>query len=210
MDKLTPEETLKAVETFDEGTGDAEMDRVLAMTPEERDAELRAAGFDLAAVDAESDRLHAELVGEPGREVADAQVQPAREVVGRRRAPSRRWAVGAWAAAAAIALPALSLVAFHYLQPKEPVVIRPEPPPPDPTANLRRAAADLRQDATEGCAKELWGLCGDRLDEAQKLDPAGESTPDVQQMRRAIKANSSSDSVRQEKGVAPGQRSRAH
>ena len=56
MSKRTPEETLAAIESQ---AADDDMDEVLAMTPEERDRELAAAGFDLAAVDAKADALFA-------------------------------------------------------------------------------------------------------------------------------------------------------
>jgi hypothetical protein len=58
MSKLTDAELWEALEDL---TAEAEFERVLAMTPEERRRELADAGFDLAALDAESDAFFATL-----------------------------------------------------------------------------------------------------------------------------------------------------
>ncbi len=52
--KRTPEEILRSIE---ESSVDDEIERVLAMSPAERDAELVAAGYDLKALDAQADAL---------------------------------------------------------------------------------------------------------------------------------------------------------
>jgi hypothetical protein len=44
----------------------------------------------------------------------------------------------------------------------------------------------VRGDAERACAQSDWATCGANLDEAAKLDPAGESQPGVQQMRKRI------------------------
>jgi hypothetical protein len=43
----------------------------------------------------------------------------------------------------------------------------------------------LRDDAFGACADSLWALCDRKLDEAQKLDPGGESDARVQAARKA-------------------------
>jgi DNA-directed RNA polymerase specialized sigma24 family protein len=55
------------------------------------------------------------------------------------------------------------------------------PPPVDPAIELRRVAL-------EQCAAKQWSLCLAGLDDAAKLDPAGDSTDAVQTARRAAKA----------------------
>jgi hypothetical protein len=190
MEKLTPEETLKALETFDEATGDAEMDRVLAMTPEERDAELRAGGFDPAEVDAKSDALYAELTGRGAPAVAEAQLLAPPEPASRRVAPGRRRVVAWTVVAACAATVALVLAGAHYLGTKSDIVVRPEPPERSvPQPPRLTAEQELRQAAAEACGGELWGRCQNKLDEAAKLDPAGESTPQVRELRKAIEAH---------------------
>ena len=59
MPKPTPRDVLKGIEQSD---FDDEMDRVLAMTPEQRRQELAAAGYDPAEVHAQADAVHAKMV----------------------------------------------------------------------------------------------------------------------------------------------------
>jgi hypothetical protein len=54
-------------------------------------------------------------------------------------------------------------------------------------------AGVVRDDAEKACAQDDWAACGAKLHEAAKLDPAGESKPGVQQMRKSI-----SDELRQD------------
>jgi len=50
MAKRSPEEVLDAIDAWtDDAAIDAEMERILAMTPAECEAELRAAGIDIEA-----------------------------------------------------------------------------------------------------------------------------------------------------------------
>jgi len=61
--KRTPQEILKAIEeppSFDE-----ELDRVMAMTPEQRRAELEGAGFDMNELHDEADVWAARMKQEP-------------------------------------------------------------------------------------------------------------------------------------------------
>ncbi len=44
----------------------------------------------------------------------------------------------------------------------------------------------VRDDAARACAQASWAACGAKFDEAPKLDPAGETKPGVQQMRKSI------------------------
>jgi hypothetical protein len=67
------------------------------------------------------------------------------------------------------------VAAFHDDRPHEPI----EPGP-------QEIAAQLRHDAAGLCAQGAWAACSDKLDEAGRLDPAGESDPDVQHLRTDI------------------------
>jgi DNA-directed RNA polymerase specialized sigma24 family protein len=98
-----------------------------------------------------------------------------------------------WAAqiAAALALGALVVYLLRGREPK-PIPIAPvtsaasasvsAPPPPPPPPN---PAIELRRLALEQCASKQWQACLDRLDEAAKLDPAGDSSAEVQGARKA-------------------------
>jgi hypothetical protein len=54
--------------------------------------------------------------------------------------------------------------------------------PPTP----HELAEKLRNDAMGHCAVASWASCKDKLDEAARLDPAGDSEPDVLRARAAI------------------------
>jgi len=111
MPRRTPEETLAAIE---EQAADDEMEEVLAMTPEERRAELRAAGFDLAAGDAQADALRAAALGAPSAVTAIR--------------PRRAWRLTMLAAASLALLAALAVAVILYN--RDPTVARHRPDPP--------------------------------------------------------------------------------
>src|SRR5260370_42198608 len=59
MEKRTAKDVLDTIDAWeDDNAIDAEMERVLAMTPEEREAELRAAGYDVEAEKAKARAWH--------------------------------------------------------------------------------------------------------------------------------------------------------
>jgi hypothetical protein len=66
-----------------------------------------------------------------------------------------------------------------------------EPPPPGPApvptappaAPEEIAASTLRRQAHDLCDRRNFGPCLDKLDEAAKLDPQGDKTDDVKQLR---------------------------
>jgi hypothetical protein len=51
---------------------------------------------------------------------------------------------------------------------------------------VQQRALTLRDEAERACRGKLWGTCEEKLDEAMKLDPAGESEARVWNMRSAI------------------------
>ena len=66
-------------------------------------------------------------------------------------------------------------------------------PAPEPTHAPRRdertpaeQAEVVRAEARDACQNADWFACGDKLNAARRLDPEGESTPGVQQMRKQI------------------------
>lgn len=109
----------------------------------------------------------------------------------------RRWMKERWMAelAAVAALAVLAIIAWRVLRrPDEvpearPDEVKPVPnlPPVQPDA-LERARA-LRADAFRLCDQEAWVGCVGMLDEAARLDPAGDTAPAVRDARdRAVKS----------------------
>jgi hypothetical protein len=75
-----------------------------------------------------------------------------------------------------------AVVAFFKGVPEEPSPAPTAPPGPTPA---ERAEA-VRLDARKACDQGDLASCSDRLDEAAKIDPPGESTPGVRQLRKMI------------------------
>jgi hypothetical protein len=102
--KRTPEEVLAAIEKWGEEDDDADIERVLAMTPEQRAAELKAAGLDLKELDAQADAIRERLARASGGEPREPPrpAAPVREL--RPPAPPRSVLLLAAAVAAAVSL----------------------------------------------------------------------------------------------------------
>jgi hypothetical protein len=190
MVKRSPEEILQAIEDAPlEDELDAEAERILAMTPEERRRELEAAGVDLGEVEAAADAVHARMQGgvsEPPFEPRRAAEAPVVPIAHARRRHRSAWL--AMAAAVVLLIGALgateggAIVAWFKAAPE---LIQPDNERPKPFTP-RELAGKARDEAEQACASELWGLCGDKLDEASQLDPAGDSEARVKQLRQAI------------------------
>lgn len=130
---------------------------------------------------------------------ADERVPAAR--VRQRVSRMRRWMKERWLAelAAVAALALVALVAWRLLRrdPKEMPQALPEAPKPVPSlapedlSPLDRARA-LRADALRKCDQREWQGCVDGLDEAARLDPAGDTAREVVEARerapRVLKA----------------------
>jgi hypothetical protein len=98
------------------------------------------------------------------------------------------WAV--WMAAAILGALVLALVAMNgaaivalFRGTDE---IRRDDLGPPQREGVRQRALSLRDEAERTCRAKLWGACEEKLDEAMKLDPAGESEARVWNMRTAI------------------------
>jgi hypothetical protein len=99
------------------------------------------------------------------------------------RAPASPWV---WALAAAFAL-----VVAAGIAERDAVValLRGEHPSQhDGKLTPSQRAEMARAEARKACDRTDWATCGGKLDEAEKLDPAGETSPGVQEMRKAIEA----------------------
>jgi hypothetical protein len=189
--KPTPEELLDAL-TGEEPDDEAE--RIASLSDVDLDRELASQGFDPAEVRATGKALAAKVVqtrkasgGEDSRHVVPA---PPRNEPRRLRPRRVAWRVALLAAAvlAILAMGGAGLVTLFHRgeEPIRPDIFdappfRPEPPP-------EKLAAQLRDEASAACDARLWARCEAKLDEASRLDPAGESDPRVQQLRERERA----------------------
>lgn len=200
--KRTAEETLEALERQ---AAEDEMDRILALGDAELDAELAAEGFDPAEERAEGARFGEQLAGEAlaaegaavaveGGAEAGPKVAQVVPITRPRRSAFVVWLVAA-AFAALVGLVGVTqgaAIATWFKGKPEPV----EPILPDnekaapPTPH--ELAEKMRDEAEKGCANREWGTCTDRLNDAKKLDPAGESEDRVKRLRETIHENTTS------------------
>jgi hypothetical protein len=156
--KPTPEQVLATL--FEQVELDKINQEVDAMTDEQIAKDLEAAGHTQAKIDAAfapQQKMLDELL-------ADERAQKRQQVLSY---------AGGLATAAAVALVVRSST------PSSPAVPTASPPA---TASPSRAN-DLRKEAFEACGRGHWADCTRLLDEAMKLDPDGESDPDVRQAR---------------------------
>ena len=162
--KRTDAEVWRALEAAPE----TELARIDALSDDELDRELREAGV--------SPELAASIVSPR----APAVARP--PAVAPRRARAWRWV----ALAAGVAL----VIAASGRRREIALWFGHEPIGPDtaqtPDSVLAERAARLRRDALGMCEQGFWDLCERKLNEARKLDPAGESQPQVQAARQSI------------------------
>jgi hypothetical protein len=189
-----------------------EVARLEGLSDEALDAEMRAEGLDVTSLPTAAElvakgaeraaRKAVEGGVEQGADVASQRSpastegpEPARAVPGSTKvvpfAAPNRSSRTAWALVAA----AIVLLAFFAYKNRRAIVawwsdepIRPDDQwlPWKPARTPQERAATLRDEAVGECAAARWQSCRDKLDEAQKLDPAGESEPRVSEARRAI------------------------
>lgn len=164
--------------------GEAQLERIEAMSREELDEAMRAHGLDpnapfdieemLAKLPPEEDQA-APLPAAPSD--APAGVGPSRVLSpgasvtplvpkenARHRVSPLLW----------IALPAAAAVLVAIRLPK------------GPDSGIVARAAELRSDAAQLCQEQRWSECAQSLDQARALDPAGESEEAVVTLREAI------------------------
>jgi hypothetical protein len=161
-----------------------ERSRLQSLSREELDQELREGGIDPE----EADRIVLEALSKTTNGTAPVNEAKLRVVAGGAAGaekPARRglgrsrvmWAkVTGWVAATAAA--AAMLVRFFMAGP----ILDSAPAPP-------HDAVHLRVEAATACSKESWAECEQKLNEARKIDPDGESDPRVIEERKAIAAH---------------------
>jgi hypothetical protein len=199
--KPSDEEIVRAL--HEELADDAAAERANAMTEEELDAKLAAAGVDLDEANARLDALlvprgdgkpapvrDAPKAAESGQSLDDApapaEAKPA-EVVPIRGGPrkgggaSRFATVTAWAAAAMVALGIGRIVQRQLSSgPDHGDIVADKDDSP-----ILRARAE-RNEAAQACDEARLDDCRTKLDDARQLDPAGENDPVVKGLRARL------------------------
>jgi hypothetical protein len=176
--KRSPEDILNAL---DDGDIEDEVDRVAALTSTDVDRELASAGEDPGAIGAGA---HAAF--ERGMH------RRAKSLHGGPRRPHRGKYVRSWIGVAAVA----TSIGFAAVAVNTPMFVAllngsnvGVTKPPD--SDQARAAA-LRAEASAACARGLMEVCRARLDDARTVDPGGEDTAEVRELRKAIEGAAAS------------------
>jgi hypothetical protein len=149
-----------------------EIERAASVSVEQAEAELRAAGFDVAEERAKANAfLDALEGGSRGPAVSETPPRSQRRRSGR---PAVVWL----AAAASIgAVAGGTLVSSVEL----PLVARSRPH--KPSAAELASAAQLRRDATIACGAKQWSVCLADLDKARAVDPDGDDAQVAKDLR---------------------------
>jgi hypothetical protein len=183
--------------------GEDEIDRAASVSVEQAEAELKAAGFDVAAERAKADAFldaleNGTLDTSPApRSTSErapaSRVEPPRAAAESRSAvtepprarlhssPSRpvRRPSFAWLAAAA----SVGAVAGGSLMA---ALERPDvatAPPHKPSQTDVASAAELRRQAAVACDTKEWSACLADLEKARAVDPDGDGAPEVKSLR---------------------------
>jgi hypothetical protein len=157
---------------------EAEIDRAASVSVEQAEAELRAAGFDVAAERARANAFLEELEGKTSTsaEASTATSTPTSAPTPRR---TRARPALLWLAAAATSgiVAGGSLVAAL-----EPALVAQSSGTGASPENLA-LAADLRHKAAAACDAKDWSVCLAHLDEARAVDPGGDDGPGIKSLR---------------------------
>jgi hypothetical protein len=169
---------------------DEDQERIAELAPDALRAEMRERGL----APARAHRLVEHVLAEGAAPAPSGEknaplrvVQGLQERFREREAPRVRVVWWAVAAAAAIAIAVGAIARPAIVASRSPV----RPPPPVPTAppspSPEPRAATLRKEAAAACAQGDFGPCEQRLDEAQRIDPAGENDVRVREARASIR-----------------------
>ncbi len=200
MPKRTPEEILESIE---EATIDDEIERVLAMSPEEKQRELEAAGYDMAELDAQADALYARMQGGAAKQAPaadhDGEEAPRSAsawVTGAPPPPVKRAAVGRWTTLLAAAL-TLAVVGglFYAKDVIDRRDARRNEATPDAGGTMT-SARQIRAHALDACNRGSWQECLDGLGAARAMDPAGDADPQVQAAWEAARRGAAREAPR--------------
>ncbi len=165
--------------------GEGEIDRAASVSVAEAEADLKAAGFDVAAERAKAGAFLDAMAGAASSSKSE-EAAPRVAEASRRKGP--RPAV-LWLAAAATFVVAGGAL-YATIQSSSPANVShpplPEPPIPAPSlpsADDLRLAAELRRTATAACDAKQWSVCLAELDKARAMDPGGDDASTVKGLR---------------------------
>ncbi len=171
--------------------GEDEIDRAVNVSVAEAEAELRAAGFDVAAERAKAGAF-LDALGTGGSTSTSEQAPPRPAEAPPRLAEATRRKrprpVVLWlAAAATFAVAGGAVYATLHASPG-PVAKGPPPGPSTPAPVVPSVddlvvAADLRRKAAAACDAKQWSVCLAELDEARAADPGGDDASTVKSLR---------------------------
>jgi hypothetical protein len=148
--------------------GEDEIDRAVKVSAAQAEAELTAAGFDVAAERAKAGAFLETLETGSGASRSEEATRRPAEATRRKRPPSAvRWL------AAAAAFAAAGGVLYATLH-RSPVARGHFPAPILPSVGDLVVAADLRSKAAAACDAKQWSVCLAELDKARALDPDGD------------------------------------
>jgi hypothetical protein len=165
--------------------GDEEVERAANVTVAEAEAELRAAGFDVAAERAKAEAF-LDTLDAPPKAATIARDAPPRSARRERRTgvPSTVVLIGTAVVAAAAG------AALYASTHEPPETIAPAPPPTSTTPFVPSipppdlaAAAEQRRLAAADCDAQQWAECLGYLEQARAIDPAGDDTRAVKKLR---------------------------
>jgi hypothetical protein len=173
-------------ELLEEQAADDEAERILALSNEELDAELRAEGFDPAAV-----RRKGAEIGERAMRAGGAtqgltegpgwvSAQPPPSTAS---SAGLRWAWLASAALVAVFVGAVPVVVARLAKPHE-LAMRMDASP-SATSSAAQSPQEVRERGLAACDQHRWQECLDGLGAARGLDPAGDKDARVQAAWRA-------------------------
>jgi hypothetical protein len=171
--------------------GEDEIDRAASVSVAQAEADLKAAGFDVAAERAKAGAF-VDALGSGASSSTSKEAAP-RDAEGTRRKGPRAAVV--WlAAAATFAVAGGALYATLYPSPER--VSKPAPKAPSrpapvvPSADGLAVAAELRRKAVAACDAKQWSVCLAELDEARAVDPDGDDASTVKSLRDKAMAGS--------------------
>jgi hypothetical protein len=170
-------------ELVDEAGEDA-IERAATVSVAQAEAELTAAGFDVAAERAKAGAF----VEAPGSTVSSAtpgETAPRVPEPTLRKGPRARVL---WLAAAASFAVVVGGALYAGVQSPPPVGHAPPPTSAGPgrvvpSADDLVVAADLRRKAAAACEAKQWNECLAKLDDARAVDPGGDDVPAVKLLR---------------------------
>jgi hypothetical protein len=181
--KPTPEELFELLE---EQAADDEAERILALSNEELDAELRVEGFDPAAVRRKGREIGERALAAGGaREGRTEGVGwvPAQPPPSTASSAGLRWAWLAPAAVVAVFVGAVPLVVARWNKLHEPPVGMGAAP--IATGSSAESPQRVRERGLAACDRQRWQECLDGLGAARDRDPAGDKDARVQAAWRA-------------------------